>query len=209
MKSLESMGYTSRRLAQKAFYSRARYIYSFELEQDPISLLQASLLMTYWHESPVTDSWHLMGEAISFSQMLNLPAAAKQFDQGYRRSGLLRRIWWCCLIRDTLVSLWKMRPTRLGIEEWDVDILTIQDFGFAQSQVKGDEDDKYKKSSRGWWDTELRREQTLANICIELAKLCQITTRILSAHRKMDFLSKEDHIPVLAVGVMVSRHCRV
>ncbi|CUS08759.1 unnamed protein product [Tuber aestivum] len=184
MESLRAAGYTTRKAARKAFFTKARVLYDFDHEQDRISLVQAILLMTYWYETPddQKDTWHWMGVAISLSHTIGLHRDPASSNMDPDRKKLWKRIWWSCFMRDRLVALGMRRPTRIKSEDCDVPMLTLDDFSI-DTGPDGDEEDSvfWSCGERQRKEMESRRRKELAILCIQKAKLCMVISRVLSA----------------------------
>lgn len=128
---LENAGYTSRRDARRDFFNKTRLLYDFDLEADRIPLIQSLLIMTYWYETPddQKDSHHWMGIAVSLAQTIGLhrnPANSATIEPARQR--LWKRIWWSTYMRDRLIALGMRRPTRIKAGDFDVPMLTVEDF---------------------------------------------------------------------------------
>src|SRR3954447_52474 len=97
---------------------------------DRVSLVQALLLMTYWYETPddQKDTWHWMGVAISLAHTIGLHRDPANSNMEPNRKKLWKRIWWSTFMRDRLVALGMRRPTRVKDEDYDVPMLTEEDF---------------------------------------------------------------------------------
>ena len=191
---LQSAGYATRRDARRDFYQKTRVLYDFDYEVDRISLIQSLLLMTYWYETPddQKDSHHWMGIAVSLSHTIGLhrnPEKSNTMDTPRRR--LWRRIWWSTYMRDRLIALGMRRPTRIKSKDFDVPMLTLDDFELAAlpegpSCIPSD--------CKVMWDVEMQRQ--LAVMCIEKAKLCRVMSHVLSVqysvlHNNHGVLSEE------------------
>jgi hypothetical protein len=92
-----------------------------------------------------------------------------------KKTKLWKRIWWSTYMRDRLIALGMRRPTRIKTEDYDVPMLTLEDFDIraipdsvtcvpADCQVARDID----------------KQRTLAIMCIEKAKLCLCISHVLS-----------------------------
>ncbi|KAH9838957.1 C6 transcription factor (Ctf1B) [Teratosphaeria destructans] len=178
MRYLKSAGYQSRRDARRDFFAKTRLLYDFDVEVDRISLIQALLLMTYWYETPddQKDSHHWMGIAVSLSHTIGLhrnPEKSASMDVG--RQKLWKRIWWATYMRDRLVALGMRRPTRIKDADFDVPMLTIDDFEIAalpEGPSCIPSDCTYLRSAD--------KQRQMAVMCIEKAKLCICVSDILS-----------------------------
>lgn len=179
MRHLENAGYTSRRDARRDFFNKTRLLYDFDLEADRIPLIQSLLIMTYWYETPddQKDSHHWMGIAVSLAQTIGLhrnPEKSATIEPARQR--LWKRIWWSTYMRDRLIALGMRRPTRIKAGDFDVPMLTVEDFDI---QALPDPE----SSCVPFECTLLRdveKQRVLAVLCIEKAKLCTCISNVLS-----------------------------
>lgn len=141
-----------------------------------MALVQSLLLMTVWYETPddQKDSHHWMGIAVSLSHTIGLhrDPARSNMDEGRKR--LWKRIWWCTFMRDRLIALGMRRPTKIKDEDFDVPMLTIDDFEFAPIAPNSCIDSNCKLMQ----DPSMQRE--MAIMCVEKAKLCICISHVLS-----------------------------
>ncbi|CEL10459.1 hypothetical protein ASPCAL13578 [Aspergillus calidoustus] len=129
----EREGYTSRKAMKAAMYTHAKCLYNNSGERDKIVLLQASLLLGFWH-SEVDEHgqpWYWTGVAISLGQILGLyrnPDAAR-YNAAItdRQRQLWRRLWWTCFLRDRWLSLTLGRPLRIDLGDCDVPPPSVAD----------------------------------------------------------------------------------
>lgn len=129
--------------------SAHQLLYNLDCEQDPFAIAQALLLMTFWHDTldDEKDASHWIGVIIDLMGSINphsLPLP---------KQNLWKRIRWCCLVRDSLVSLGMRRPMK-------VDVSTLGDPGLALEAFDMASPD-------------------LANLFIAKCRLCLIIARIL------------------------------
>lgn len=193
------MGYESRAVARKILFSRTRYLYDFNLENDPLVLLQSVLLMSYRFKdnNHQTDSWFWSGFPTSFVQTMDLPGLIRNSNPAAKRTKLLRRIWWCCFVRDTLVIENMKLPSKISVEDSNISMLTLDDFDILQdSQNVGQQIQAYSCLIS---DAEARIERASAIIYIEQVKLCICINRILSAHSSAAVLTRSE--PAFGGGV--------
>ncbi|KAE8443383.1 hypothetical protein EG329_001942 [Mollisiaceae sp. DMI_Dod_QoI] len=178
MEYLRAAGYSNRKAARKAFFQKARVLYDFDYEIDRVSLVQSLLLMTYWYETPddQKDTWHWMGVAISLAHTIGLHRDPSKSNMEPNKKKLWKRIWWSCFMRDRLVALGMRRPTRVKDEDYDVPMLTEDDFEIrplsnnisiipADCTIARDVDGQRK----------------LALMCVAKAKLCLCISQVLGA----------------------------
>lgn len=86
--------------------------------------------MTYWCETPddQKDTWHWMGMGILLAHTMGLHRNPEKSNMDPKKQKLWKRIWWSCFMRNRLVSLGMRRPTRIKDDDYDVSILTFEDF---------------------------------------------------------------------------------
>ncbi|KAI9778330.1 MAG: hypothetical protein M1839_008117 [Geoglossum umbratile] len=178
MSHLENAGYKTRKAARKVFFQKTRLLYDFDYEHDRIALVQALLLMTYWYETPddQKDTWHWMGVAISLSHTIGLHRNPGKSKMDHKRQRLWKRIWWSCFMRDRLVALGMRRPTRIKSEDYDVPMLTLDDFEISSLNPNITCIAQDCLLAR-----DPVRQRELAIMCIEKAKLCVCISHVLSA----------------------------
>ncbi|CAK7199904.1 hypothetical protein SEUCBS139899_002591 [Sporothrix eucalyptigena] len=132
---LTKTGFRSRKAMKEAMYARAKCLYDLDRSTDKVTLIQAVLLMGFWYTDAYdhTGAWHWVGIAISLAQSLgfhrkpHLSSARRHPDGDARRTSLVRRIWWTCLVRDRWVALAKGRPMRIHDEDCDVPLPVRED----------------------------------------------------------------------------------
>ncbi|KAF2866709.1 fungal-specific transcription factor domain-containing protein [Massariosphaeria phaeospora] len=177
MHHLRAAGYTTRKEARKAFFQRTRILYDFDYESDRVSLVQALLLLTYYYETPddQKDTWHWMGVATSVAHTIGLHRNPDKSHVDTKRTKLWKRIWWSIYMRDRLIALGMRRPTRIKTEDFDVPMLTLDDFDISPLP---DSISCLPSDCRLARDVDLQRQ--VAILCIEKAKLCLCISHVLS-----------------------------
>ena len=88
--------------------------------------------MAFWYSDMEdrTGAWHWIGIAISLCQTLGLHRNPREDivrRHHHLSTGLLRRIWWTCLVRDRWLSLSMGRPLRIQLEDCDTPMPTVGD----------------------------------------------------------------------------------
>ncbi|KAJ9610362.1 hypothetical protein H2200_005139 [Cladophialophora chaetospira] len=180
--TVKEAGYESLRVARKAFYHKARLLYDLEFEQNGLVLVQCLLLMSLWSEKPDghKEAWYWAGIACSVAQTCRLYQNPDNLPMSPTEKRLRRRVWWCCFLRDRLISLGIGRPMRIRDDEYDVPLLTFQDFetemALQQPNLLGDG----QTACEGIipWDQTVAEQ--LAEIFIAKLKLCKTVGSILS-----------------------------
>ncbi|KAF2108536.1 cutinase transcription factor 1 alpha [Lophiotrema nucula] len=176
MRHLRTAGYVTRKEARKDFFQKTRLLYDFDYESDRVSLVQALLLLTYYYETPddQKDTWHWMGVATSVAHTIGLHRNPNKTNMDSKRTKLWKRIWWSTYMRDRLIALGMRRPTRIKTEDFDVPMLTLDDFELAPI----DSISCLPSDCRVAKDVDMQRQ--LAIMCIEKAKLCLCISQVLS-----------------------------
>lgn len=153
-------------------------LYDFDYEIDRVALVQSLLLMTYWYETPddQKDTWHWMGVAISLAHTIGLHRNPEKSNMEPSKKKLWKRIWWSCFMRDRLVALGMRRPTRVKDEDYDVPMLTEEDFEIGPLS---DNITIIPRDCTLVGDVESQRQ--LAQMCIAKAKLCLCISHVLTA----------------------------
>ncbi|KAF1911858.1 fungal-specific transcription factor domain-containing protein [Ampelomyces quisqualis] len=177
MQYLHSAGYATRKDARKDFFQKTRILYDFDYESDRVSLVQALLLLTYYYETPddQKDTWHWMGVATSVAHTIGLHRNPDNTNLEGKRVKLWKRIWWSTYMRDRLIALGMRRPTRIKAEDFDVPMLTLDDFEISPIP---DSITCIPADCRVVRDVDVQKQ--LAIMCIEKARLCLCISHVLS-----------------------------
>jgi len=139
--------------------------------------VQALLLLTYYYETPddQKDTWHWMGVATSVAHTIGLHRNPDKSNLDTKRTKLWKRIWWSTYMRDRLIALGMRRPTRIKSEDFDVPMLTLDDFELTAIP---DSITCVPADCRVAKDVDMQRQ--LAIMCIEKARLCLCISHVLS-----------------------------
>lgn len=130
--SIVALGFPSIRAARASLYRRAKLLYDLETELSPVHLSQAALLLTYWSPSDSSrlkrpnSTWLSMaiqnaraaqGPKYATMQTISKTANVKH----HKRQASLKRLWWCCIIRDRILPLVVRRPLQITRSDFDFD----------------------------------------------------------------------------------------
>ncbi|KAL4809779.1 fungal-specific transcription factor domain-containing protein [Aspergillus unguis] len=176
-KLLHRCGYETRKEARSVFFQRVRLLHGLDCEPDRLALIQAVLLMTYWHDCPDDDkdSWYWMGIALSLAQMVRLHRNPANLKLTPKQKRLRRRIWWSCVMRDRLLALALRRTARIRDEDFDVAALTLDDFDLeAPSQPL-----IHLLGASAFTEPDAEGRRVVAGMIIELSQLCLCIGHIL------------------------------
>lgn len=162
------MGFDGRGEARKAFYQRARCLYDLDLEVDRLSLAQSLLLLTHWVEvEDPRGPWHWQAAAVTQIQVMGIWETLKNRNSSVPNFKAMKRLWWSCFIRDTLLTLGSRCPSRFTPDDCDIDMLRFEDFeSLEATSLNGDQ---------------VTIISTHVAVSVELAKLCVCLNKICSA----------------------------
>lgn len=180
MKFLRMLGFSSRIDARKLYFHRTKLLYDLKFASDRVTVIQALLLMTYWHETfdGEKDASHWIGITISLAEttcMSSLLGTATTSDQK-----LWKRIWWSCNTQHFLVDLGsraKIESAKFNVpmlEEGDFDKRVLPDTGILNSApctLLGN----------------IEMQSQLASQFVAQAKLCLCISRLLAIQYYVEF----------------------
>jgi len=148
-----------------------------------VTVAQSALLLTYWHPNPsinskqhVNTAWLRIAieharaagaDKASQSELDTKPGAPKAKVNG-KNKDTLRRLWWCCIIRDRIMPL----CTRRAIQ------ITDANFDFKSHAPLSIEELADDTGASKVHDAVTRR--SLATIFVSLAELCLVLTEVCS-----------------------------
>ena len=116
-----------------------------------------------------------MGVATSIAHTIGLHRNPDNSNLDSKRVKLWKRIWWSTYMRDRLIALGMRRPIRIKTEDFDVPMLTLDDFDLSplpESVTCLPADCRIAR------DADAQRQ--LAILCIEKARLCLCISHVLS-----------------------------
>ena len=107
----------------------SQLLYDFSTDPDPVSIAQAALLLTYWcptfRSGPRKPNSRWLRIAIQHAKS----CGADQYDmpsiglhvsqQDMKRRNILKRIWWCCIIRDRIMPICVRRNIQISSAQFD------------------------------------------------------------------------------------------
>ncbi|KAL4893653.1 fungal-specific transcription factor domain-containing protein [Aspergillus ambiguus] len=146
----------------RAFYKKAKALYDAGYEQNPITVIQAVILLgLYWDglDDLVENGifyWSRLGTALAQAEGLHESQTYTDLDPS--ESGLRKRIWWTLYTRDRSVAAAFGRPIHINTGDCTVEQLTETDF------IERDET----------LQLEYPIDITCARFFIEYVKLCQL-----------------------------------
>ncbi|EGR49281.1 cutinase transcription factor 1 beta [Trichoderma reesei QM6a] len=183
---LRNAGYQTRKQARTAFLKRVRLLYKYNCELDQMVLTQSLLLITSWQDASDEHgkTWFWIDAAVShaFAAGLHLEPSVNKPNLSRRKQRLRRRVWWCCFIRDRLLSLGMKRPPR--IKDGDFQVAMLDEADFQPEQIRSDDGDHARFEAVCVYVRSRKKRAELARMCVAQATLC----------RSMSFLSSSMYV---------------
>lgn len=118
----QALGCTDIRCTRAMFLKRAKLLFDMDAENSPLSAAQAALLLSYSSfSSRKKPDMKWLSIAIENARLVDAHLYADH-DGGPadKRANLLKRVWWCCIMRDRSVSLLMRRPMFITHEHFDL-----------------------------------------------------------------------------------------
>ncbi|EHK24051.1 uncharacterized protein TRIVIDRAFT_125389, partial [Trichoderma virens Gv29-8] len=145
---------------KSALFRRAKALFDGRYEEDRMHMVQAALLLTWFSDGGddvCANAWWWIGVASRIALGLGMHRDVGPSNMLERDKTTWRKIWWCLVQFDVLVSLCYGRPQNINLDDCDTPPLGVEDFDASAS---GDE----------------------ANFCIYHAKLCADISLLLRTH---------------------------
>jgi hypothetical protein len=173
--SIKALGFPSIRAARAGLYRRAKLLYDFESESSPISIAQAALLVSFWAASsqgqgarkPNSNWLNIAIQHAKVAEAHHYPSVDTSTAANLKRQNILKRIWWCCIIRDRIMALCVRRTIQLTPAQFD--------FQTHGPLVPADLEDEFTRSKV--YDPTTKRQ--LAEILKSLLDLCVLLTDVM------------------------------
>ncbi|KAI0409888.1 hypothetical protein F4802DRAFT_542484 [Xylaria palmicola] len=177
--SIKALGFPNIRSARATLYRRTKLLFDFDTESSLVCLAQAALLLTYW-----APNWSLatkkpntawLGVAIQNAKSAEahmysaMPTFSPLTDPvEYKKQNCLKRLWWCCVIRDRLISLGMRRSIQISRAHFDVD----KSIGLGIPDLSGE------VGLSKVYNPETKKR--LIEIFVQLGELCCVLTDLLT-----------------------------
>ncbi|TGJ87614.1 hypothetical protein E0Z10_g1144 [Xylaria hypoxylon] len=177
--SIKALGFPDIRTARATLYRRTKLLFDFDTESSLICLAQAALLLTYW-----APNWSLAtkkpntawlgvavqnaksAEAHIYSAMPTFCPVTEPME--YKKQNSLKRLWWCCIIRDRLISLGMRRSIQISRAHFDVG--SNSGFGLSDLAEEVGQSRVYNPETK----------RRLIEIFVQLGELCSVLTDLLT-----------------------------
>lgn len=128
--------------------------------------------MTCWYDGPedTKGRWHWLQIALSYANEIGLNRNNLSMDFSPSQQRSRRRLWWCCYIRDRLVSLTDRRPCHIRDEDVEIPLLCADDLEtrFLTEVLR-----------RNNVAATASQVHMLSELCIEKVRLCTLFGQVL------------------------------
>ncbi|KAH8667895.1 fungal-specific transcription factor domain-containing protein [Ilyonectria robusta] len=119
--TMEALAYATIREMRASFQRRAKLLFDMGTETSDLALSQAAVLLSYTSLSSakkVNTSW--LSLAINYAKSADAHLyAAMPASHCSKQQAILRRLWWCCVLRDHSVGLLMRRPIQITMDQFD------------------------------------------------------------------------------------------
>ncbi|KAK9321564.1 fungal-specific transcription factor domain-containing protein [Lipomyces orientalis] len=122
---------STRRDARALFYRRAKSLFDVGYEKDKITLIQSSILLSFWGGGQPHDCWNTfswLNTAVDIAESLGMHRDALPSHLDDSEKALWRRIWWVLVVRDGFCAALLGKPLRINMSQCDVEHLRLDDF---------------------------------------------------------------------------------
>ncbi|PCG90524.1 Transcription factor [Penicillium occitanis (nom. inval.)] len=122
-----------------AFFRRTKALFDGRYEEDRMHMVQAALLMTWFSDGGddvCANAWWWIGVAsrVAIGLGMHRDVEPSKMPEGDKRTW--RRIWWCLVQFDLLVSLCYGRPQNINLDDCDAPPLSIDDFDSSSTSTQ-------------------------------------------------------------------------
>ncbi|KAM0428504.1 hypothetical protein ACHAPT_006864 [Fusarium lateritium] len=176
-------------LLQAIMFASCTLLYDFATDPDPISIAQAALLLTYWCPTfrpgprKPNSRWLRIAvqnaRAVQADKYATIAQEVHATPQDLKRQNVLKRVWWCCIIRDRIMPLCVRRNIQITREHFDFDSNTPLGYEDLADELE---------SSRVYNTT---TKHTLMVTLERLTELCVCLTDVLG------LVHPTEHLPIL------------
>ncbi|KAI0149822.1 fungal-specific transcription factor domain-containing protein [Hypoxylon sp. NC0597] len=177
--SIKALGFPTIRAARATFYRRTKLLFDFDTETSLIDLSQTALLLSFW-----ATNWSLASKKLNSTWLGIAIQNAKSADAHlytvkptyseltdpvqHKKQNLLKRLWWCCLIRDRILALGVRRSLQISRAHFDLE--ANAGLGYADLAEEVDRSKVYNAETK----------RSLIEIFVQLGELCSVLTDLLT-----------------------------
>ncbi|KAL6232268.1 hypothetical protein BDW75DRAFT_247299 [Aspergillus navahoensis] len=181
IEAAKACGYDSLISARDDLYRRAKRLYESGIENDRLAISQACLLLTWYStdaERSTNSRWLRIAIRYAKKEHAHLYHKLPQLRPG-RKVSDLKRLWWCCMIRDRIISLGMRRPIQITPDEFDLQLqegLSFQDL-----------EEECLNSEVYTPETKIALCSVLASLCHLVAAVTEVIMLVYPATQNMPF----------------------
>ncbi|RSL90683.1 hypothetical protein CEP52_014521 [Fusarium oligoseptatum] len=190
--TLERMGFSSNRVARRVMYQRAKILYDLKIESSRVHIAQSALLISYWSPSFVkaasrpNTTWLSIAIKNAKSVKAHLSglesAVVKDEPQEQRRCSL-KRLWGCCIVRDSTLSIALRRSCQITAADRNAEIKFV--LKYADLEVELSRSQVYDAPTKKY----------LIMAFLHLAELCRRMAHVSKLLFPFENGSTEDTFP--------------
>ncbi|KAF5968516.1 cutinase transcription factor 1 beta [Fusarium coicis] len=128
--TLKYLGFTSRHNAGERYFRRAKLLLDICSGKDLASNAQGALLLSYYVRARdrARNNSIFLSTAIQLAQGAGADQYHKRPDQDSATTNRLKRLWWCCIVRDRILPLGVRRQLHIASINSTLEHLTEDDF---------------------------------------------------------------------------------
>ncbi|EXJ74878.1 uncharacterized protein A1O5_01574 [Cladophialophora psammophila CBS 110553] len=165
--TIQDIGFQSVREVRSVYYRRVKALYDFDIERSDLAKAQGALLMTFHvplNKPQINTYW--LGIAIQLARVEGADRYSTYEARDSAKHNQLKRVWWCCIIRDRTMALGLRRP------------ISISSASFEEAWPPLTDDDFKSEIGRSWVGSVPAKMKLLHSLSA-LCKLCAVLTDIL------------------------------
>lgn len=127
---IQDCGLTNGAVARENFHRRAKLIFDFGFEKNPLHLSQGALLLSYHvrNMDRLRKNSQWLTNAVLYARVAYRDRASLQIEDNEKKERTLKRLWWCAILRDRIMPLGLRRPVQIPEFESRCPMLTERDF---------------------------------------------------------------------------------
>ncbi|KAK8009009.1 hypothetical protein PG991_011560 [Apiospora marii] len=175
---VKSLGFSSTRVARATLYRRCKLLYDFESESSMIYLAQTAIMLSQWSPNftqafkKANSTWlsaaiqHAKNaEAHHYSALPSFSPIISPLQ--YKKQNVLKRLWWCCIVRDRILPIGMRRSLKI----------TRSHFDFSSSPTFGYRDMADEVERSQVYDSATKK--CLVEIFVQIVDLCTVLTDLI------------------------------
>lgn len=135
--TLRALGFANIRDARESLYHRSKLLFDCGIDSCPLTLSRAGLLLSFWSPTStqaclkpdvmwLTTAIHhaKLVQAHQYTAILSRAAGLTLGESVIesRRANQLKRLWWCCVIRDSTLGLEHRQPAQINRAHFGFDM---------------------------------------------------------------------------------------